>query len=91
MSLEEFTPSVEDSGEAGGKSAESVRESDPVRVARTLRNIKKTRRDEQKSRRDDDSLARVLLALMQTEEYHFLLSSLVPLISSGVPSHFLVG
>lgn len=90
MGIEDFSPDVE-SSEAGPGAPESIREADPARVSKTLRNIRKTRGDEKKAQRGDDALARVLAAILRDPAYGFLIDAIVPLAARNVPSHFIVG
>ncbi len=90
MGLEDFSPDIE-SSESGPAAPEAIREADPVKVSKTLRNIRRTRSDEKRAQRSDDVLARILLMLLRDPGYAFLMDAVVPLASRDVPSHFIVG
>jgi hypothetical protein len=91
MGVEDFSPDAESSSEAGPGAPESIREADPAKVSKTLRNIRKTRGDEKKAQRGDDALAHILAALLRDPAYAFLIDAIVPLAARNVPSHFIVG
>lgn len=78
--------------EDGGKSAESASEkASEYARAKAQSGIAQTKKDEQKAKKSEDSIAKLLLLMVEKSKYNNLLPQLLNLLERNIPANFLVG